>query len=145
MKTSNSAKAKDFDTKKTQDYSQAVLFLSTLLYCGARQDATKAKVHFRLIHDSNKKTAAITLEGTLKQHWNTLVSYNNRGYGVFIQINPNDDQGCKAANITAVRGLWIDCDHGLPESFLLEPTIVVQSSTPDKNTTIGYSLSQPTA
>lgn len=70
--------------------------------------------------------------GSLDEHWDKLVELNNKGAGIFITVNVTDGNQRKSENITAVRALFIDCDNGLPNEFHLTPTIVVQSSKPNK-------------
>lgn len=106
----------------TQDRRQAEAFISVL--CGHKD----AQVHFRTIHDKDKNQPAKSYYGSLADNWSKLVADNEEGRGIFIQVNPNDGKGKSAANIVGVRGQWVDCDHGLPESLLLTPTITVQSS-----------------
>jgi hypothetical protein len=106
----------------TPDRRQAEAFIKSL--CGHND----AHVHFRTIHDQDKTQTARNYYGSLAANWSKLVADNREGRGIFIQVNPNDGRGKSAANIVGVRGQWVDCDHGLPESLLLTPSIVVQSS-----------------
>lgn len=64
-------------------YEQAAAYVSALT--GQHVDA--APMWWRCIHDTDKQTAAHKYYGTLAQVWSTLVEYNNRGYGIFANIN----------------------------------------------------------
>lgn len=52
---------------------------------------------------------------------------NEWGCGVFVTVNETDLRGRRAANIRAVRSLFIDTDGFVPRSFHLPPTMVVRS------------------
>lgn len=57
-----------------------------------------------------------------------LVDLNRRGAGVFVTVNETDGRGRKLENITRVRAVWQECDHGDAPLLPCEPHIVVQSS-----------------
>lgn len=85
--------------------------------------------------DDNKvrkdKSLARILHGTFAQHADTLRKLNDRGAGVFVTINRTDGKGRSAANIVAVRALFVDLDGSPLEPVLaadVPPNIVVESS-----------------
>lgn len=57
-----------------------------------------------------------------------LSQANDNGCGVFATVNATDGQGRRAANVTAIRALWIDTDGFIPSAFHLQPSMVVRSS-----------------
>ncbi len=74
------------------------------------------------------KTDSVTLYGTLSQHMRTLRAFNAQGYGVFYTVNQTDGKGRKTAHIIKGRALFADYDNGLPVSFKLTPSLIVESS-----------------
>ena len=50
------------------------------------------------------------------------------GGGVFWTVQQTDGKGRRAANVTRIRHLFVDCDQGLPERWHVEPACVVESS-----------------
>jgi len=50
------------------------------------------------------------ITGTLHDHAQRLIDANMHGGGVFVTVNKTDGKGRKAANITAVRALFVDLD-----------------------------------
>lgn len=89
---------------------------------------------FLTLDDSKRKDESLTRQfyGSLDEHWGELLALNNGGAGVFLTINMTNGNNRKAENITAVRALFIDCDNGLPDEFHLTPTVIVNSSKPNK-------------
>ncbi|ABA22703.1 Virulence-associated E [Trichormus variabilis ATCC 29413] len=85
---------------------------------------------FQTFDDSKHKDRSLTRQfyGSLDEHWDKLVEFNNRGAGIFVTVNMTSGNKRKAENITAVRALFIDCDNELPNEFHLTPTVVVNSS-----------------
>lgn len=59
-----------------------------------------------------------------------LSTLNELGAAVYFSVNKTDGNGRKKGNITHLRALWIDWDHGHPdiETLALKPTVAVQSS-----------------
>jgi len=87
---------------------------------------------FQLFGEKNKSLPARLLYGSLSEHSDELVAYNQQGGGVFVTINETDGMGRKAENIVAVRACFVDLD-GAPLNSLSEapcaPDIVVNSSS----------------
>lgn len=67
--------------------------------------------------------------GTLATYWGELVNLNRRGAGVYVMVNEGDRKGRGAANVTALRAVFLDDDQGElePAALLLTPSIVVRS------------------
>lgn len=71
---------------------------------------------------------ALVLNGTLGEHWETLVRLNQGGAGVFVTVNETDGTGRKKENIIRVRAIWQEQDDdGCPE-LPVQPHITVESS-----------------
>lgn len=66
--------------------------------------------------------------GTLPELKDKLTRWNMDGYSIFVVVNETDGRGRKKENVTRVRAVWNDCDHGIPERYPLEPTFRVHSS-----------------
>lgn len=66
-----------------QSYEQAAAYIAALTF----EPVETARIWFRCIHDTNKEIPAHKYYGTLSEVWNTLCDYNNRGYGIFCNIN----------------------------------------------------------
>ncbi|RUW55648.1 hypothetical protein EOA32_01105 [Mesorhizobium sp. M1A.F.Ca.ET.072.01.1.1] len=90
-----------------QDYSQAFAHITAL----TGQDANTAFVNFRCIHDVDKGVPAHSYDGTLPQLWQSLLDYQSRGYGVFININELDGNGRELANVQRIRTHVVDFDN----------------------------------
>lgn len=65
--------------------------------------------------------------GTLEEHAETLIKLNQKGAGVFAQVNVADGNGRKAKNITALRAVFIDKDDGDIGELKIKPSILVQT------------------
>lgn len=81
--------------------------------------------------DRKQKSLARILHGTLEEHAAELTRLNQRGAGVFVMVNFGDGKGREGANVTGVRGVFVDLDGAPPEPILkfeLTPHIVVESS-----------------
>lgn len=90
-----------------QDYAQAFAFVAAL----TQADPNTVVMDFRAIHDTDKARAAIPRRGTLPALWNELVSWNNKGFGIFCNINDMDGNGHEIANVRAIRSQAIDLDN----------------------------------
>ena len=66
--------------------------------------------------------------GSLEELKQWLIAMNVTGYSIFVTVNETDGKGRKEANVAHVRAVWNDCDHGLPDSYPLEPSFRVHSS-----------------
>lgn len=102
--------------------SDAEKFLATLA-----PDATS--FFFQALHDKDKAATPYDFTGTFAEHDSALRALNDKGYGIFVQINQNDGAGTGNDSITLFRALFTDLDGGLPPGgFALEPSMLVQSS-----------------
>ena len=87
---------------KLQDFNQALSYITAL--GGGIFD-------FRAIHDQNKGIPAIPFRGTIEECWNSIVNYNNQGYGIFTVVNELDGAGRDLINVKSVRSHFIDLDN----------------------------------
>ena len=78
--------------------------------------------------DRQDRSLARILNGTLEEHYKTLVALNKKGAGIFVTVNRTDGKGRTTENITAVRALWQDADRGDEPQLPIVPHIVVESS-----------------
>ena len=86
--------------------------------------------------NADRKDGALAhqFHGTLAQHCDALYALNAKGAGVYVTVNATDGKGRKAANITAVRALFVDFetpDTGRSARLLtlpVPPTVIVESS-----------------
>lgn len=85
-----------------QDYNQASAFINAL--GGGVFD-------WRCIHDKDKGIPAIPFRGTLEECWQSIVKYNNSGYGCFVTVNQLDGVGRELQNVQSVRAQFIDLDN----------------------------------
>ena len=80
--------------------------------------------------DAKRKELISVRGGSIDDHEYELEQLNTRGAGVFVTINAQQDTKKRnKANTTRVRAVFVDLDGtALPESFTLEPSIIVESS-----------------
>ena len=91
---------------------------------------------FQTFHDRIKGAGARVLHGTFAQHQQDLMRLNEEGHGVYVMVNKGDGiahgnaKTCRtAANVVAVRALFVDLDGAPPEPVLAyQPDIVIESS-----------------
>lgn len=112
-------------------FEQAAAFVSAL----AGEDAP---IWFRCIHDTNKTIPAHKYHGTLSQLWSTLVDYNNRGYGIFCNINAfaADATDHTLNDVWYIRSQVVDLDNPLTAAanyhrataFQIPPSFAVNTS-----------------
>lgn len=57
-----------------------------------------------------------------------LAKMNAAGAGIFVTVNRTDGRGRSAANVTALRSVFIDCDRPRARSLALPPSMSVQTS-----------------
>jgi hypothetical protein len=75
--------------------------------------------------DPNAKVHNSALTDSLCER---LDRQNQKGVGVFVTVNETDLKGRKRDNFRKVRAVWADFDHGLPDTFPLSPSALVNSS-----------------
>lgn len=90
-----------------QDYASAFHHIAALTQC----DPNTCVVDVRAIHDSNQGVAAIPFRGTLPELWNTLIAWNNAGYGLFVTMADMDGAGLHTENVRASRVQAVDLDN----------------------------------
>lgn len=112
-----------------QSLEQAQAYIATLT------GNVDAICDFRMIHDTNKGIPAIPMRGTLAQCWQSIVGYNNQGYGSFICINAMDGNGLEYANVQYIRTHVVDLDnvsaganYDRATQWFPAPSFAVQSS-----------------
>jgi hypothetical protein len=60
--------------------------------------------------EQKRDPLARLLQGSLEEHWDTLIGLSAAGAGAFVLINENDGRGRKAENIVRVRAYFVDLD-----------------------------------
>ncbi|TIS92750.1 DNA-primase RepB domain-containing protein [Mesorhizobium sp.] len=115
-----------------QDLALASAHIAALT---GQQDGSNVVVNIRLIHDTDKAQSAITLHGTLQQHWQFIVSLQSQGFGAFVNCNEMDGNGLTLANVQSIRTHVIDLDnlsavqnYERAAQFNPPPSFAVQSS-----------------
>ncbi|TGU93054.1 hypothetical protein EN794_031785 [Mesorhizobium sp. M00.F.Ca.ET.151.01.1.1] len=115
-----------------QDYSYASAHIAALT---GQHDGSNVVVNIRFIHDTDKGQSAIPTRGTLQQLWTTILNYQSKGCGVFINVNEMDNNGLTLANVQSVRAHVIDLDnlsavqnYERASQFNPAPSFAVQSS-----------------
>lgn len=58
----------------------------------------------------------------------TLIALNKTGSDIFFTVNRTDGRGRRFENIVQARTIYADYDDGVPESWILEPGLIVESS-----------------
>ena len=82
------------------------------------------------VDDKNARAGELArvLHGSLDDHWDTLCALNAHGAGIFVTVNATDGQGRTKENITRVRAIWQEADHGDEPALPIDPHIIVESS-----------------
>lgn len=83
-----------------------------------------------LFNEKNTLPGDTFFSGTLQECYRLLKSYNEAlNYSIFEAVNVFDGNGRTRENLVALRGLYADCDSGLPkEGWGTKPTTLVESS-----------------
>lgn len=104
------------------DVNQARKYIELLR---GNSDAT---VCWQLFSDSDPdNTFPINFDGSLSLTINELTKYQNKGFGVFVTINPTDGQGRKIENITSYDWAFADIDgKAIPNDFPLLPAFTTR-------------------
>ena len=90
-----------------QDYNLTAAYVQAV----TNQSYDTAIVDFRLIHDVDKTVPAHHYTGTLPQLWSTIVDYQSRGYGAFMNVNALDGHGRLLENVAYIRAHIVDLDN----------------------------------
>lgn len=82
------------------------------------------------LNESDGIRARLTqvLHGPHERHAGKLEVLNELGAGIYFSVNETDGQGRRLENITKLRALVVEWDHGAPSSFAREPSLLVESS-----------------
>ena len=86
-------------------------YQTTQAYITALTGEINTVMDFRCIHDTDKSVPGKAIRGTLADNYQTLVSYNQNGYGIFVCINAMDGKGRNLANVDHVRTHIVDLDN----------------------------------
>lgn len=113
-------------THETFDFEEAHTFLNLL------DDNATFWTFQTFDDDADRKSQGLArvLNGTLSDHFDTLVALQKRGAGVFVTINATDGKGRGKGNITGVRAQYVDLDGAdlQPVRDWLEPDIICETS-----------------
>lgn len=88
-------------------------FEAAQAYVLALTGDANAVLDWRCIHDTDKAVPAHNYRGTLTEVWQTLVRYNQNGYGIFACMNAMDGYGRELANVQFIRAHAADLDNPL--------------------------------
>lgn len=87
-----------------KNYDLAAWFIQTL------SGDVNNIMEWRCIHDQRKDLPAHNHRGTLADMWSTLESYNDKGYGIFCNVNALDGKARNLENVQHIRAHIIDLD-----------------------------------
>ena len=88
-------------------------------------------ITFQTFDDNSTKNPQLTriLQGSLEQNLATLTDLNKLGAGIHVMVNEGDGKGRAKQNVIKVRAVFADFDGvPLPDKWLIEPSIVLESS-----------------
>lgn len=92
----------------TQDLTLTSAFITSLT------GSPDTECDWRVINDRDKGEQGINLRGSLATLANTLVDYNNRGYGIFMTVNAMKPTGARTLeNVDFIRAHVVDVDDVL--------------------------------
>lgn len=101
-------------------------------FIAALTGAADTPIRLRFIHDSDRNKRAFEVGGTIRELWSTVEQRQLEGYGVFYVVNETSDQldhsFANDKDVTAIRALFADHDDGLPETFHISPSMIVNTS-----------------
>ena len=118
----------------TQDIGLAKRYLELLT------GSEDTKVHFRIIHDSDKrKDGGSPAESwplaTLEQKWPLMLKAQSRGYGIFMVVNEGGHNDAVIYKSGRLRAHFTDADgKPLPAKWHLEPDFVVERDSTHNHT-----------
>lgn len=109
-----------------QDLNQAEAFINAL---------GGGVFNFRCVHDRDKAVEGVNFRGTISECWQSLVHYNQAGYGIFAVINECDGVGQSYQNVIGIRAQFVDLDNlnawnnlQRANEWILKPSFSVNSS-----------------
>jgi hypothetical protein len=96
----------------------------------------QAPIRLRFIHDTRKHEPGLTTEhvGTLEALWPAVLRAQAEGFGIFYFLNVvgdiGEDEFATDRDVTFVRAVAADFDHGLPEPWQYHspPDLIVHTS-----------------
>lgn len=105
-------------------------------YINALTGSPDTVMDWRVIDDRNKGAWAVNLRGSIDQVYAQLCDYNQKGWGIFVNINAMDGQGSELPNVHFIRTHVVDLDDPLTShasyqqalAALLPPHFTVQTS-----------------
>jgi hypothetical protein len=106
------------------DFDQAQAFLTAV-------DEEAGSFCFQFFDDLKERkdsSLAGILNGTLEEHWPTLVEFNRRGAGIFVTGNRTDGKGRKLENMVQPHVIFQEADRPNTPPPPLDPHIEVESS-----------------
>lgn len=108
------------------DAEHAATFLGAL----SGSDGWTTPVSFQTLDDrkSGRSDLIRCLHTSLRVAAGTLAHLNAEGAGIFVTVNTTNGRGRKAADIVALRALFIDEDGPSKAALKLPPSIVVRSA-----------------
>lgn len=101
-------------------------FEQTQAYVTALTGHPDSTLDFRCIHDTDKGVPGKALRGTLNEHYQTLLHYNQSGYGIFCCINAMDGHGRNLANVDHIRTHIVDLDNPLSAQASYQQAVASQ-------------------
>lgn len=117
------------DAEVSQQYELAQAYVAALT------GDINTVMEWRAIHDQDKAVAAIPFRGSLYECWNSMVHYNNLGYGIFATPAAMDGVGRELVNVSYIRAHYVDLDEAdASQQFeraagcVIRPSFCVQSS-----------------
>jgi len=105
-------------------------------YIAALTGSPDTVMDWRVINDRDKGAWAVNLRGSIDQVWQQLCDYNQKGWGIFVNVNAMDGQGSELTNVHFIRTHVVDLDDSLTSvanyqraiASPLPPHFVVQTS-----------------
>jgi P4 family phage/plasmid primase-like protien len=95
-------------------------------------DPTAASFSFQTVGDGTRrsdKRLSQPHHGTLSRLAAQLIRLNTKfGAAIYVTINETDGKGRTKDNIVRIRAVWADLDRGLPQLWVLHPSIIVETS-----------------
>src|ERR1041385_7854464 len=99
------------------------------LFLDALTGEDNPQVTFQTFDDTDAKRGMLAghLHGRLSDHAELLARLNALGATIAVMVNAGDLRGRSAANVRAIRALFIDDDGTRKRAYELAPSIVVRS------------------
>lgn len=88
---------------------------------GALNNVTTQTLYRGRSHRANYNVSLAEVERKLS-------IYNQQGSDIYFSVNKTTSEGRDSRHIEAIRAVFVDYDHGVPESWALEPSAIIESS-----------------